>query len=531
MAWPVKSQQEIHTETHFDGREVACYVKRPQSVDGMLNRAVLRNPTGDAIVCDQTRVSYAELHDRVSRTGAQLRALGVRPGDRVALVLTNCAEFVIGLLAAARIGAISVPVNVREQTPELSYILNHCGARVLVHSAEVSNRLPTPSATASVEHRFAVGGVVPGSRGIDDLMKEDAPPVPPHRPDEEDVAVILYTSGTTGRPKGAMLTHLNIVHSCMHYEACMNLSSKERSIMAVPASHVTGLIANILAMVHVAGCTIIMPAFDAAAFLALAAQERMTHTLLVPAMYNLFLHRADFSRYDLSEWRVGGYGGAPMPEATIAALAEKLPGLGLMNTYGSTEVTSPACMLPAEMSAERPDSVGLTMPCGHIKVMKPGGSKAAPGEDGEIWIGGPMVVPGYWENPEKTAESFDGGYWKSGDIGSMDEAGYIRIHDRMKDMIIRGGYNIYSAEIENTLSHHPEVVECAVIARDDPVLGEKTHVFVRANSPELNADEVRGFCGDRLADYKIPDFVTFLDGPLPRNANGKILKTALRHPT
>jgi acyl-CoA synthetase (AMP-forming)/AMP-acid ligase II len=245
-------------------------------------------------------------------------------------------------------------------------------------------------------------------------------------------------------------------------------------------------------------------------------------------MYNLCLLRADLADYDLAAWRIGCFGGAPMPEATIAALAEKLQSLVLMNAYGSTETCSPTTLMPSGETAGHPDSVGKSVLCGEIRIMDEHGAEAAAGAAGELWVAGPMVVPGYWRDPEKTRAAFASGYWKSGDIGSIDKDGFVRIHDRIKDMIIRGGYNIYSAELENTLSHHPDIIESAAVAHPDEVLGEKIHVFARTRSRRTTADDLRQFCAERLADYKIPDFITFLDHPLPRNANGTILKGALR---
>lgn len=531
VSWHVETEPLIHEEVHFKDRHVRCFRERPRSVDQMLCEAVARNGGGGAVVADGVRLSYVDLDETVNRIAANMSALGIEQGDRVALVLGNSAEFIQVLMAAIRIGAIAVPVNIREQRPEFDYILNHCGARLLVHDAAVAARLPGAKDVPDLAHRFCVGGAPEGTRSFDDLLAEPEAPPPVCRPDEEDVAVILYTSGTTGRPKGAMLTHFNICHSVMHFEMCMALTMVERSVLAVPASHVTGLVANILTMIRVAGCTLILPQFDAEAFLELADRERMTHTLIVPAMYNLCLLRADFDKYDLGHWRIGGYGGAPMPEATIAALADRLPKLVLVNAYGSTEVTSPATLMPMGETVRRPDSVGKTVPCGEIAIIGEGGLEVARGEAGEIWIAGPMTVPGYWNNPEMTTASFENGFWKSGDIGSMDAEGFVRLHDRKKDMIIRGGYNIYSAELENVLSHHPGIVECAAIAHPDPVLGEKVHIFVCARNPDLAADDLRKFCAEHLADYKVPDFVTFLDQPLPRNANGKIQKNDLRERT
>jgi acyl-CoA synthetase (AMP-forming)/AMP-acid ligase II len=281
-------------------------------------------------------------------------------------------------------------------------------------------------------------------------------------------------------------------------------------------------------MVLVGGRTVIMPSFKARPFLELASAERVTHAILVPAMYNLCLLDPAFDGYDLSAWRIGGFGGAAMPEATIRKLAEKLPGMILCNAYGATETTSPTTLMPLDQGRRQLASVGKVVPCGELRVMDDGGCEVAPGAPGEIWIAGPMVIPGYWDDPQANAENFVGGYWKSGDIGAIDAAGFVSVFDRKKDLINRGGYKIYSIEIENVLSHHPEILECAAVPRPDPVLGEKLHVFVVAQTPALREQDIRGYCASRLADYKLPDRITFLESALPRNAAGKVLKNVLK---
>jgi long-chain acyl-CoA synthetase len=217
-----------------------------------------------------------------------------------------------------------------------------------------------------------------------------------------------------------------------------------------------------------------------------------------------------------------------MPAATLARLAAVLPDLQLVNAYGATETTAAVTMMPFGHAARRPDSVGKVVPCAQVRIMDDAGREAPPGEAGEIWIKGPMVVPGYFANDTATHAAFVAGYWRSGDIGSIDEDGYLRIFDRRKDMINRGGYKVFSAEVENVLQHHPMVLDAAVVARPDPVLGEKVHAFVAARDADLTAADVRAFCGARLADYKVPEFVSIGTEPLPRNAAGKILKAALR---
>jgi O-succinylbenzoic acid--CoA ligase len=510
----------IREEAHFDDRVMRCFRDRPADIWALFEQALQASPDGDALVAGETRLRWRELIQAADETAAGLAAAGVAPGDRVGLLVGNRPAFVITMAGLLRLGAIAVPMGTRLQGPEVAYILEHSGAVAIVHDPELAERVPEAGALPGLRHRWTEA---PRATGAAVAALAARPAIA-----EEDTAFILYTSGTTGRPKGAMLTHLNVVHSVLHFQHAMGLRQGERSMLAVPASHVTGLVAIVLAMAGCAGCTVLMPEFKAPAFLELAQRERITHTILVPAMYTLLLMQPAFGSADLSAWRIGGYGGAPMPEATIGALAQRLPGLSLINAYGATETTSPATLLPAELAARRPDSVGLTLPCAEIRVMDPDGREVAPGESGELWIRGPMVVPGYWANPEATRTSFRAGYWKSGDVGSIDAEGYVRVFDRVKDMLNRGGYKVFSVEVENVLAACPGVLESAIVARPCPVLGERVHAFVTVTDPALDAAALRAFCAPRLADYKVPETYSIGTEPLPRNANGKLLKRVLR---
>jgi len=514
----------MRRERHYGDRVVRCFVDRPGNAYNLLRDAVACNPDGEAIVCGQERLTYRELGAVVERCSSGLEAAGCGRGDRVAMLLGNGIPFPIVLLAALRLGAIAVPMSVREQTPALAYMLAHSGAKVLVHDRHLSDRLPAADATPVLERRVAIEAGA--SYDVMPLLS-DFNGQPPAIASEEDTAIILYTSGTTGRPKGAMLTHLGICHSALHYECCMGLTSRDRALVAVPMSHVTGLVALIAAMVRVAAALIVMPAFKASEFLELAARERATHSLMVPAMYNLCLLDPAFDETKYAAWRIGGYGGAPMAPATIERFAEKLPHLNLMNAYGATETTSPVTLMPPSKTVKYPDSVGRAVPCADILVMDDEGREVADGDIGELWLGGPMVVPGYWNDAAATAENFVGGYWRSGDVGSKDADGYVCVLDRKKDMINRGGYKIYSVEVENALMSFPGVLEAAVIARPCPVLGERVHAFVYAN-PNVQPAALRHHCAALLADYKVPETVTLRDTPLPRNAGGKLLKRDLR---
>jgi long-chain acyl-CoA synthetase len=515
----------LRHERHYGDRIVRCFVERPKNAYDLLREAVARKGAGEAILCGNERLTYHELESAVEQCAAGLQKAGIDKGDRVAMLLGNGIPFPIVLFAVLRIGAIAVPMSVREQTQGLAYMLTHSGAKLLVSDADLADRLPRPEDTPAILQRIAVDPTAPFG-----TMRLLVPATgrPPAVVDEEDTAIILYTSGTTGRPKGAMLSHLGICHSALHYECCMALTSNDRSIVAVPMSHVTGVIALIAAMVRAAAALIIMPAFKAGEFLELASRERMTHSLMVPAMYNLCLLDPTFQPVRYSAWRVGAYGGAPMAPSTIAGFAQMLPRLSLMNAYGSTETTSPVTMMPPSETCTRPDSVGCAVPCADILVMDDDGREAALGEQGELWLGGPMVVKGYWDDPAATAESFVGGYWRSGDIGSRDAEGYVRVFDRKKDMINRGGYKIYSIEVENALMSFPGVVEAAAVAQPCPVLGERVHAFVVVNDASLQPADLKRHCANLLADYKVPEIFTLRGQPLPRNAYGKLLKRSLR---
>jgi acyl-CoA synthetase (AMP-forming)/AMP-acid ligase II len=536
--WHVPAEFETTEEIHY-GRRLRCFRRRPNDLDAMFRTVVQNFGEAEALVAardisiapdapaprDWERVSYRALDQRADALASGLAARGVGRGDRVAILLANRSEFACAVLAAARLGAIAVPLNIREQKPELQYVLDHCGALVLIFEAELAERIPAH--LAQMRHRFAVGGDVAGAEPIAAAYAA-APPPRALDIDEDSCAVILYTSGTTGKPKGATLTHFNLMHSVLHFALTLSLRPGDRTIMAVPASHVTGLVAILITSWYCAGCAVLAPRFKAAEFLPLASKERMTYSILVPAMYNLCLLQPDFDQYDLAAWRLGGYGGAPMPQGTIAHLAEKLPHLELVNAYGATETTSPATITPPGQGARRADSVGRIVPCAVVRVVNEAGEEQPFGVAGEILIGGPMVVPGYWNDPSATARAFSEGFWHSGDVGTIDADGYVRLHDRIKDMVNRGGYKVFSAEVESELSFHPEVIECALVAQPDTVLGEKTHCFVVAKQPNLDAANLRAYLAARLSDYKVPDFFTFLDQPLPRNANGKILKRELR---
>jgi len=519
--WRDHAVPAMRHEALYGDRVVRCFADRPTSLLSMFDAARARRPQHDAVVFQGRRWSYAEVGARSELLAAALAALAVDAGDRVILFLSNRPEFVFALLAVQRLGAIAVPVGVREQRPGLAYVANQSGAKAIVFDDALVDRIPGDAEAPALQLRLPASAL-----GAAEMHASRAPA---HIATlETDVAVILYTSGTTGHPKGAMLSHLAIVHSALHYETCMRLSADDRSALAVPASHVTGLIANIAAMWRVGGTVIVVPEFNAEAFIDLLARERVTHTLMVPAMYRLCLMTDALDRADLSAWRIGGYGGAPMPVATIDEVAARLPALTLQNCYGATETTSPATMIPGGLTRDHADSVGVALPAAEIRVMDDDGRELPAGETGELWIGGPMVVRGYWANPEATAASFSAGFWHSGDLGSVDVDGFFRIVDRKKDMLNRGGFKVYSVKVENVLMGWPGVVEAAVVGVPCPVLGERVQAVLHAPGAAIDEQALRRHCAERLADYEVPERFVVSAEPLPRNANGKVMKRLLR---
>ncbi|HUP06606.1 MAG TPA: AMP-binding protein, partial [Caldimonas sp.] len=358
-----QTTRAMRREAHFDHRVVRCFAERPAHLAAMLATAVQSRADAEALVCDEVRLTWRELHHAATKCAAGLARRGVQPGDRVALHLGNSPEFVIAALACAWLGAVLLPISERARGPELEHALADSGAVAVVCAEALAPLLPPPAALPQLRLRITTAAEAPETFEPWRALMQGNPLAQPHEPAEEALAALIYTSGTTGRPKGAMLTHLNIAHSVLHYADAMELGAADRSLVAVPLSHVTGLVAQLYTFLHCAGTLVLMRQFKAGDFVRLAARERITHAILVPAMYNLCLLLPDFAAHDLSAWRIGAYGGAPMPTATIEGIAARLPRLTLMNAYGATETCSPATLMPRGQTGSHRDSVGRPVAC------------------------------------------------------------------------------------------------------------------------------------------------------------------------
>tara|TARA_R110002020_G_scaffold109430_16_gene253184 strand:+ start:49307 stop:50905 length:1599 start_codon:yes stop_codon:yes gene_type:complete len=505
-------------EVHFGNRVVWCFRERPNDIYSGFLVAVEKFANRTAMIYADRTWTYAELEAEAGRVAAGLSRQGVTKGNRVVLLIGNRPEFVTLALAILRLGAVAVPMDVRLQSTEIQYVLDNSRATLLLYEDELADRLPSPLKVPAIAVTDAAlfPSEMTGARAA------------PAAVAEEDPAMILYTSGTTGSPKGGVLTHLNFSHSAIHHSGNLGLDENDRSLIAVPLSHVTGIICGIVAPLWTGGTLILLPRFKAREFLEAASQWRMTYTIMVPAMYNLCLRVEEFDSYDLSAWRLGHYGASPMPEDTLEKLARKLPALTLVSGYGATETCSPALMTPVGQGRQPINSAGRALPCAEVMIVDPETCiEVAQGSSGELWIRGPMVASGYWDNPEATARGFVGGFWRSGDIGRVDSDGNVQVHDRLKDVINRAGYKIYSAEVEAVLAQIPEVIESAIIGYADPVLGERVHAVVTV-AADVCDTELSAYCARHLADYKVPESWAISRDPLPRNSMGKVDKRKLR---
>ena len=488
-----------------DERGIAHYTDMPASLVEMFQSSVERAPTAEAVVevgrPDPRRVTFRELWDRAAGVAGGLADEGVRSGDRVAILLPGGVDWVVGFLGTQLAGAVSVPVNTRFARPEIEYILRDSGSR-----AVLSPGTPLP---------------VGAPRAVDHLG-------------HDNLAAIFYTSGTTGFPKGAMTSQENVLANVETTIRVVGIDrahgAAERGLISVPLFHVTGCNSQLLMHLALGATSVVLPFFTAREFLSAIVQERISFLAGVPAIYALSMAHPDFAVYDVSGVTRLTYGGAPMASELVHRITTAFPNARLGNGFGLTETAAISTFLPHEWATQHAESVGFAAPVVDLAV----NPLAARDDDGvgELLVRGPNVVRGYWNNPEATAETFVDGWLRTGDLAEVDEKGLVHIVDRAKDVIIRGGENVYSVEVENALAGAPGVAEAAVVGVPDVVMGEKVGaVLVAVPGSTLDPRAVLNYLRKRLADFKIPQYVVVRAEPLPRNPGGKILKRQLREHT
>ncbi|MDQ2753956.1 MAG: AMP-binding protein [Actinomycetota bacterium] len=442
------------------------------------------------------RLTYGELWDRSARVSGGLVARGITRGDRVAIRLGNGVDWCLAFFGTLMAGAVVVPVNTRLAESEVDYVVNDSGA-----SYVFAPELALPDGAPTVAENLT---------GV-------------------DLAAIFYTSGTTGFPKGAMTTHENFLSNVETCRRVMDLPVGDiRNLVSVPLFHVTGCNSQLLPTCRLQGTTVIMPAFEVQTFMRVIVDERINLLTSVPAIFWLTMNQKNFGDFDFSGVRWLTYGGAPTSPEQVARMMEAFPNARLGNGFGLTETSSVATFLPHEYARERAETVGFAVPPVELDLFEPDPQTGA----GELLIRGPNVVTGYWGNPQATADTFVRGWLHTGDIAKLDDDGFCQIVDRKKDMVNRGGENIYCLEVENALISHPDVFEVAVLGVPDTMMGEKVGAVVVAGpGKEIDAEELTTFARTLLADFKVPQYVAVRAEPLPRNPGGKVLKPLLRKET
>jgi long-chain acyl-CoA synthetase len=552
------------TSASVNGVELRVWKNAPKTLRDVL-LGTRRHAKRDFLVYEDERITYAEHFAMAATFAKRLRDAGVRPGDRVAIAMRNLPEWVIAFWSTMALGAIVVPLNAWWTTDELVYGLTDSGSTVAVVDLERFGRLKGRLDELGELHTMIVASE---DRGVPIELPEQHGAVSLHSffdflgavdPDEDlpeatiepdDDATIFYTSGTTGHPKGAVGSHRNAATNLMNLfffstRTTLRLGEAKGSspsgpnayLLSVPLFHATGCQAILVVNTAAAGKIVIMHHFDPERTLELIERERITIFGGVPTMVMQVLDSPSFAKHDLSSVRSISYGGAPAPADLVRRIRDAFPVGQPGNGYGMTETTAASAMITGADYVAHPDSVGPITPVGEAAIVPEGFEGDEPPEDrptgpdviGELWLKGPQVVRGYWNNPEATAATFTKGWVHTGDIGRIDDEGLIYVVDRSKDVIIRGGENIYSIEIEAALFDHPAIADCAVIGVPHATLGEEVGaVVVLRTGASVSAEELARHVGQRLAAYNVPSHFYFRDEPLPRNPAGKVLKRALR---
>lgn len=506
------------------------YLARRQNWVNQLERHAMMQPDAPALRFVGNTMTWADLRRRVAALAGALSGRGVGFGDRVMILMLNRTEFVESVLAANMIGAIAVPLNFRLTPTEIAVLVEDCVAHVMLTEAALA---PVAIGVRNIQPLLSVIVVAGGSSqdsvfGYEDLLNEAGDVHEPVDIPNDSPALIMYTSGTTGRPKGAVLTHANLTGQAMTalYTSGANINS-DVGFVGVPLFHIAG-IGNMLTGLLLGLPTVIYPlgAFDPGQLLDVLEAEKVTGIFLVPAQWQAVCTEQQARPRDL-RLRVLSWGAAPAPDALLRQMSATFPETQILAAFGQTEMSPVTCMLLGEDAIAKRGSVGRVIPTVAARVVDQNMNDVPVGEVGEIVYRAPTLMSCYWNNPEATAEAFAGGWFHSGDLVRMDSDGYVWVVDRKKDMIISGGENIYCAELENVLASHPDIAEVAVIGRADEKWGEVPIAVAAVTNGDLRIEDLGEFLTDRLARYKHPKALEIVDA-LPRNPAGKVLKTELR---
>ena len=500
------------------------------NIGTLLTKRASLSPNLEAIVepVAGRRMNYAELNAATNRVANGLLGLGVRKGDRVALLLMNGAEFVEGFFAVAKIGAVVVPLNWRLVPDELEFILADSGAKVVLYSSEFAvnaAELSSRGDRIGVEAWVQVGGEAPDfASNFDAWTAAASNSEPPVRGDGDDLLFIMYTSGTTGLPKGVIHSHSTVLWAMLSIAATADIHYADRYLISLPMFHV-GALAPVLGSLYRGVTLVVLKAFDPKLSWDLIGSEKITTTLMVPAMLQFMLAVYNPETHDCSSLRWVMSGAAPVPVSLIKTYQQM--GIEIHQVYGLTETGGPGCLIMGNDAVERAGSCGKAFFHTEVRVVDEDGHDVAEGGTGEVLFRAPHVMLGYWNRPEATAETIVDGWLHTGDVATIDADGFVTIMDRVKDMLISGGENVYPAEIENVVLSHPGVADVGVIGVPSAKWGESPLAVVVKKDDSLTEAEVIEWCKGKLAPFKLVKAVVFTTD-IPRNPSGKILKRMLR---
>lgn len=490
-----------------------------------ISRRAMLSPDKEALVCEDRRFTWSESNANANRLARAMRKLGVGHGDRVALLALNEPEYLDMFYGLGKIGAILVPINYRLAGPEMRYIISDSGAKVFVFGPEYAEVVDSFRGEVEVERFLALGDNVPGwAESYAGLVEAETGEEPEIVGGDDDVLTILYTSGTTGRPKGAMLTHYNYFYHSTNILATVG-DLGDTALLVLPLFHIGGLGVVPLAP-QIGNRGVLLRSLDPKRFLELVEEEKVNTFGSVPALLQILKMVPGWEKYDWSSVHKVFVYAAPLPVALLEEYQEQ--GIDVRNLYGLTESCGSGTVIDGEHSMLKAGSCGLPEFLAEVKLVDEEGNEVGPEELGEVLIRGDFVMKGYWNNPEATAQAIKDGWLHTGDIGRKDADGYLYIMDRLKDMIISGGENIYPAEIEDMLMHHPKIQDVGVIGYPHEMWGEAVRAVVVVSPGEsLTEEEVIKWTDGKVGRFKMPRSVVFTDA-LPRTPTGKILKRELR---
>ncbi len=505
------------------------------SLQGMIERAARLHPRGECLVYQGEVRLWSQVEERVARTAAGLRELSLGEGDRVAILSLNCANYYEALFAVPWAGCCVVPLNSRWALPENEYALTDSGAKVVFFDETFAEQVESLlSNVTTLEKAVYIGdGECPAwAIDLSQMIADNAPAAASVRGDDA-MAGIFYTGGTTGFPKGVMQSHRAIWASAVSALPAFGMARDSRYLHAAPMFHMADL-AGTMAATLCCSTNVILQAFDPAKLLQLIEAVKVTHTLIVPAMVKMVLSHPDAATADVSTLQMIMYGASPMPAATLEQCMTLWPHVKLAQAYGQTELAPIATILPAEdhvRGSELLKSAGRPSAISDIRCVRDDGTDCEQGEPGEILVRGPHTMIGYWNKPDQTASALRDGWAYTGDAGYFNDSGHLFIVDRVKDMVITGGENVFTTEVENAVMGHEAVQDVAVIGIPSEEWGEAVHAIVILK-PGMSAseEEIKNHCRGRIAGYKLPKSVSFRTEPMPLSGAGKVLKTELRKP-